>query len=61
MSAPAPKRESWWRRWILKPIITQLSQGTQPRKIAQAIAFGVTLEFSTRPLIEQLALSRHAS
>ncbi|MDB6140834.1 MAG: hypothetical protein JWO94_3906 [Verrucomicrobiaceae bacterium] len=43
MSEPVPPHESWWRRWVLKPIVTQLSQGTEPRKVAQAIAFGVTL------------------
>ncbi len=43
MSEAAPARESWWRRWLVKPVATQLSQGTEPSKIAQAIAFGVTL------------------
>ncbi len=42
MSDEAP-RESLWRRWVLKPILNQLSQGTDPSKIAQAIAFGVTV------------------
>ena len=36
-------RESLWRRWVIKPIIAQLSQGTDPSKIAQAIAFGMTV------------------
>lgn len=36
------QRESLWRRWVVKPVVTQLTQGTSPSKIAQAIAFGVT-------------------
>jgi uncharacterized protein (DUF2062 family) len=36
------QRESLWRRWVVKPVIAQLAQGTTPSKIAQAIAFGVT-------------------
>ncbi|MDB6119266.1 MAG: hypothetical protein JWO08_3047 [Verrucomicrobiaceae bacterium] len=39
----AIQRESLWRRWILKPITTQLAQGLEPMKITLAIAFGVTL------------------
>lgn len=38
-----PPRESLWRRWVVKPVVQQLSQGTEPRKIALAMAFGVTL------------------
>lgn len=38
----APPRESLWRRWVVKPVLSQLSQGTDPKKIALAIAFGVT-------------------
>lgn len=36
------QRESLWRRWVVKPVVAQLAQGTTPAKIAQAIAFGVT-------------------
>ncbi|MCB1276325.1 DUF2062 domain-containing protein [Prosthecobacter sp.] len=36
------QRESLWRRWVVNPVITQLTQGTSPSKIAQAMAFGVT-------------------
>ncbi|WP_395751296.1 DUF2062 domain-containing protein [Prosthecobacter sp.] len=36
------QRESLWRRWVVKPVVVQLKQGTTPAKIAQAIAFGVT-------------------
>ncbi len=34
---------SLWRRWVLNPILQQLTQGATPHKIAQAIAFGLTL------------------
>jgi uncharacterized protein (DUF2062 family) len=36
------QRESLWRRWVVKPVMEQLTQGTSSSKIAQAIAFGVT-------------------
>ena len=36
------QHESLWRRWVVKPVVAQLKQGTTPSKIAQAIAFGVT-------------------
>lgn len=36
------RRESLWRRWVVNPVIAQLTQGTSPSKIAQAIAFGIT-------------------
>ena len=39
----APPHESLWRRWVVKPIVMQFSQGVHPRKAAQAAAFGVTL------------------
>jgi len=41
MSDETP-REPLWRRWIMKPVAAQLTQGTSPAKIAQAVAFGVT-------------------
>jgi uncharacterized protein (DUF2062 family) len=34
---------SLWQRWIIKPILRQLTQGVSPSKIAQAIAYGITL------------------
>ncbi len=34
---------SLWRRWVLNPILQQLTQGITPAKIAQAVAFGVGL------------------
>ena len=37
------QRESLWRRWVMKPVIAQLTQGTSPGKVAKAIAFGVTI------------------
>lgn len=40
---PSTEQESLWRRWVVKPISAQLTQGTTPAKIAQAIAFGVTI------------------
>jgi uncharacterized protein (DUF2062 family) len=39
----AVQHESLWRRWVLNPVITQLTQGITAAKIAQAIAFGVTI------------------
>lgn len=36
-----PRRESLWRRWVVTPLVQQLSQGSDPRKISLAIAFGV--------------------
>ena len=41
-ASPAGK-PSFWRRWVLNPIVKQLTQGTSPAKIAQAIAYGVTI------------------
>lgn len=41
MNAPG-QRESLWRRWVVKPVIAQLTQGTKPAEISKAIAFGVT-------------------
>lgn len=32
-----------WRRWIYQPIVIQLTQGTSPHKIAQAIAYGLVI------------------
>jgi len=37
------QRESLWRRWVVKPVVAQLTQGITPGKIALAIAFGVTI------------------
>lgn len=32
-----------WRRWVARPLVQQLTQGTSPQKIAQALAYGLTL------------------
>lgn len=37
------QRPSTWKRWVVKPIAQQLTQGTSPVKIAQAVAVGVVL------------------
>ncbi len=36
-------RPSLWRRRVVNPILLQLTQGTNPGKIAQAISWGVTV------------------
>lgn len=41
MTEPHPS--SLWKRWVIAPIVQQLTQGTSPKKISLAIAFGVTL------------------
>lgn len=43
MSVQNPGREPLWRRWVVNPLLHQLSQGTEPHRIALAIAFGVAL------------------
>jgi uncharacterized protein (DUF2062 family) len=37
------KRESWWRRRVIAPILAQLRQGITPREIALTIALGLAL------------------
>lgn len=37
------KHESLWRRWVVKPVMSQLTHGTSPGRLSLAIAFGVTL------------------
>jgi hypothetical protein len=32
-----------WKRWVLRPVMLQLTQGTSSHKVAQALAFGLTL------------------
>lgn len=39
----AVEREPLWKRWIVQPVVRQLTQGTCPEKIAQAIAWGLVL------------------
>lgn len=36
-------KASLWQRWIIQPILKQLTQGVSPTKIAQAISYGITL------------------
>lgn len=36
-------RKSWWRRWLLNPVIEQLTVGISPERIAWTIALGVVL------------------
>jgi uncharacterized protein (DUF2062 family) len=36
-------RKSWWRRWLLDPVIEQLTVGISPERIAWTIALGVVL------------------
>jgi len=31
------------QRWVVRPIVQQLTQGTSPRKISEALAYGVAL------------------
>ena len=47
--APEQPRESLWKRWVVKPVMAQLTQGTEPRQIAKAAAVGVT--FGVFPLL----------
>lgn len=35
------KHESIWQRWVVRPVVAQLTQGVEPGKISLAIAFGV--------------------
>lgn len=49
MSDGDPAREPLWRRWVVNPLLHQLSQGTEPHRIALAIAFGITLGFFPVP------------
>jgi uncharacterized protein (DUF2062 family) len=51
---PTPKAEGVFARWVLRPIKQQLTQGTSPRKIAQAIACGLT--FGIFPIIGSTTL-----
>lgn len=37
------KKKSLWQRCVVAPIMQQLTQGTSPSKISQAIAYGLTL------------------
>ena len=39
----APPRRPFYRRWVLDPIVKQLTQGTQPGDIARGIGWGVAI------------------
>ena len=46
MSAGAANDEAprgWWRRWIVQPVINQLTRGIAPKKLAWTIALAVVL------------------
>jgi uncharacterized protein (DUF2062 family) len=38
-----PAKQSWWRRWLLTPILTQLKVGISPDRVAWTIALGAVL------------------
>lgn len=41
--AGSEPQRSFFYRWVIAPIIQQLTQGTSPKKIAQGVAWGITL------------------
>jgi uncharacterized protein (DUF2062 family) len=36
-------RESWWRRWFVKPVMKQLTAGMSPNRISWTISLGIVL------------------
>lgn len=42
-TTPGGEKPSWWRRWIVAPIVGQLKQGISPDKLGWTIGAGVTL------------------
>lgn len=36
-------RESWWRRWLVAPVVGQLTRGISAERIAWTIALGIVL------------------
>jgi uncharacterized protein (DUF2062 family) len=36
-------REIWWRRWLVAPVVAQLTVGISPERIGWTIALGVVL------------------
>ena len=36
-------KESWWRRWLVAPVLAQLTHGTAPDKVGWTIALGMVL------------------
>lgn len=43
MNETTTQRESWWRRWLIKPVLAQLTQGISPERLAWTIAIGIVL------------------
>lgn len=41
--AAAPRRHTFWRRWLVDPVMRQLTQGVTPRKVSLSIAVGSAL------------------
>jgi uncharacterized protein (DUF2062 family) len=39
----AVQRVPLWRRWVVNPIVNQLTQGADPSRLAMAVAYGVVL------------------
>ncbi|MCB1207713.1 MAG: DUF2062 domain-containing protein [Verrucomicrobiales bacterium] len=39
----AVQRVPLWRRWVVNPIVNQLTQGANPQRLAMAVAYGVVL------------------
>jgi uncharacterized protein (DUF2062 family) len=39
----APPRPTWWRYWLIAPVVAQLRQGITPEHIALTIALATTL------------------
>jgi uncharacterized protein (DUF2062 family) len=39
----APVRRRFWQRWLVDPVVRQLTQGVTPRKISLSIAVGSSL------------------
>lgn len=37
----AVQKESIWRRWVVRPVMGQLTQGVEPGRLSMAIAVGV--------------------
>jgi uncharacterized protein (DUF2062 family) len=38
--SPAKSRQPFWRRWLIDPLVLQLTQGVSPEKIALTLAVG---------------------
>lgn len=36
-------KPSWWRRWLVAPVLAQLTSGTSPERLAWTIALGMVL------------------